>query len=79
MLILIMCGYEHKGICTGHWQTGALSISFATSQPISSISFVEGWVAKSEGWVAKSVARQLATAVLWVRIQTSLKNHKWAT
>jgi hypothetical protein len=29
--------------------------------------------------VAKSVARQLATAVLWVRIQTSLKNHKWAT
>ncbi len=38
-----------------------------------------GWVAKSEGRVAKSVARQLATAVLWVRIQTSLKNHKWAT
>jgi hypothetical protein len=29
--------------------------------------------------VAKSVARQLATATLWVRIQTSLKNHKWAT
>ncbi len=27
-------------------------------------------------WVAKSVARQLATAVLWVRIQTSLKNQK---
>ncbi len=36
-------------------------------------------MAKLEGWVAKSVARQLATAVLWVRIQTSLKNHKWAT
>jgi hypothetical protein len=32
-----------------------------------------------EGWVAKSVARQLAMAALWVRIQTSLKNHKWAT
>ncbi len=32
-----------------------------------------------EGWVAKSVACQLATAVLWVRIQTPLKNHKWAT
>ncbi len=30
-----------------------------------------GWM----GWVA----RQLATTVLWVRIQTSLKNHKWAT
>jgi hypothetical protein len=29
-----------------------------------------------QGWVAKSVARQLATAVLWVRIQTSLKNQK---
>ncbi len=28
------------------------------------------------GWAAKSVARQLATAVLWVRIQTSLKNQK---
>jgi hypothetical protein len=38
----------------------------------------EGWVAKLEGWVAKSVARQLTTAVLWVRIQTSLKNNKWA-
>ncbi len=32
-----------------------------------------------QGWVAKSVARQLAAAALWVRIQTSLKNHKWAT
>ncbi len=32
-----------------------------------------------EGWVAKSVARQLATAVFWVWLQTSLKNHKWAT
>jgi hypothetical protein len=45
----------------------------------------DGWVANSrdgwliEGWVAMSVARQLATAVLWVRIQTSLKNHTWAT
>ncbi len=29
-----------------------------------------------DGWVAKSVARQLAAAALWVRIQTSLKNHK---
>jgi hypothetical protein len=38
----------------------------------------DGWLSR-EGWVAKSVARQLATAVLWVRIQTSLKNHKWAT
>jgi hypothetical protein len=33
----------------------------------------------SEGWVAKTVTRQLAMAALWVRIQTSLKNHKWAT
>ncbi len=32
-----------------------------------------------KGRVAKSVARQLATAALCVRIQTSLKNHKWAT
>jgi hypothetical protein len=31
-------------------------------------------------WVAKLVqARLLATAPLWVRIQTSLKNTKWAT
>ncbi len=28
------------------------------------------------GWVAKLVARLLATAALWVRIQTSLKNTK---
>ncbi len=31
-------------------------------------------------WVAKLVvARLLATAALWVRIQTCLKNTKWAT
>jgi hypothetical protein len=35
-----------------------------------------GWVAKYRGYVAKSVARQLATAALWVRIQTSLKKSK---
>jgi hypothetical protein len=30
-------------------------------------------------WVAKSVgSAQLTTAALWVRIQASLKNHKWA-
>jgi len=29
---------------------------------------LEGWAVKLEGWVAKSVARQLSTAVLWVRI-----------
>jgi hypothetical protein len=36
------------------------------------------WVAKGR-WVAKLVAHLLATAALWVRIQTSLKNTKWAT
>ncbi len=30
-------------------------------------------------WEAKLVARLLATAALWVRIQTSPKNTKWAT
>jgi hypothetical protein len=30
-------------------------------------------------WVAKLVARLLATVALWVRIQTSPKNTKWAT
>ncbi len=29
--------------------------------------------------VAKLAVRLLATAALWVRIQTSLKNTKWAT
>jgi hypothetical protein len=29
--------------------------------------------------MAKLVAYLLATAALWVRIQTSLKNTKWAT
>ncbi len=32
-----------------------------------------------QGWVAKLVARLLTTAALRVLIQTSLKNHKWAT
>jgi hypothetical protein len=30
-------------------------------------------------WVDKFLARLLATAVLWVRTQTYLKNTKWAT
>ncbi len=30
-------------------------------------------------WVAKLVAHLLATAALWIRIQKSLKNTKWAT
>jgi hypothetical protein len=34
---------------------------------------------KQGNWVAKLVARLLATAALWVRIQTSIKNTKWAT
>jgi hypothetical protein len=38
----------------------------------------DGWLS-GEGWVANSVARQLATAALWVRIETSLKYHKLAT
>ncbi len=33
------------------------------------------WLAKLERWVA----HLLATAALWVRIQVSLKNMKWAT
>ncbi len=37
---------------------------------------VGGWVAKKVVWVAK---RPLVTAAFWLRIQTSLKNHKWAT
>ncbi len=35
--------------------------------------------AKSWRWVAKLIARLLATAALWIRIQTSLKNTKWVT
>jgi hypothetical protein len=30
-------------------------------------------------WVANLVAHLLATAALWVRIETSPKNTKWAT
>jgi hypothetical protein len=36
-------------------------------------------VAKLGRWVAKLVARLLARAALWVRIQKSLKNTKWWT
>ncbi len=35
--------------------------------------------AKFGKWVAKLVARLLAMAALWVRMQTSFKNTKWAT
>ncbi len=38
-----------------------------------------GEVAKAWGWDAKLVARLPATSAHWVRIQTSLKNYKWAT
>jgi hypothetical protein len=37
------------------------------------------WVANVGRWVAKLVARLLATAALWVRIQKFLKNTKLAT
>ncbi len=43
------------------------------------ISNYERWVAKLGRWVAKLVPSLLATVALWVRIQTSLKNTKWAT
>ncbi len=39
----------------------------------------DGWLSKEVGEVTKFVARLVATAALWVRIQTSLKNTKWAT
>jgi hypothetical protein len=42
----------------------------------------EEWVATLSlvrGSVVKLVVHPLATAALWVRIQTSLKNHKWMT
>ncbi len=31
------------------------------------------------GWLAKLVARLLIMASVWVRIQPSLRNNKWAT
>ncbi len=38
---------------------------------------IRRWVAKLERWVVrKLVARMLATAPFWVRIQTSHKNRK---
>jgi hypothetical protein len=38
----------------------------------------DGWLSTEAGrWVAKLVARLLATAVPWIRIQTSLKNTKY--
>ncbi len=36
------------------------------------------WVSKKGRWMDKLIARLLATAALRVRIQTSLKNTKWA-
>jgi hypothetical protein len=42
-------------------------------------SFVCEQVSGVGKWVAKLVAHLLATAARWDRIQTSLKNTKWAT
>jgi hypothetical protein len=41
--------------------------------------FRQGDVVSIGRWMAKLVARLLATAALWVPIQISLKNTKWAT
>ncbi len=38
-----------------------------------------GMGAHGEAWKPRLVARTLATASLWVRIQTSFKNRKWMT
>jgi len=37
------------------------------------------WVAKLGRWVAKLEARLLATAALWVQIQSSIKSINWTT
>jgi hypothetical protein len=36
------------------------------------------WLAKIGRWVTSLVVSLLATAAVWARIQTSLKNTKWA-
>jgi hypothetical protein len=43
--------------------------------------FCGRWVTKLAKWVAKFklIALLLATAALWVRFRTSLKDTKWAT
>jgi hypothetical protein len=43
------------------------------------VAIVGRWVAIVGRWVAKLEAHLLATAALWVQIQTSLKNRKWST
>jgi hypothetical protein len=47
-------------------------------QMLKKLPMEDGWLREMGGylerWVAKLVARLLATAALWVRIQTSLKN-----
>jgi hypothetical protein len=43
------------------------------------VAIVGRWVAIVGRWLDKLEAHLLATAALWVRIQTSLKNTKWAT
>ncbi len=40
---------------------------------------IKGMGGESKGWVTKLIKCLLATAANWVRIQTSLKIHKWTT
>jgi hypothetical protein len=51
----------------------------ATTTPKSKVIFTFLVDKLKSRWVAKLAARLLTTAALWVRIQISLKNTKWAT
>jgi hypothetical protein len=59
----------------------ACTLSISLRRKLKIIRFLrkEGWMADLEGWVADFVARLLATAALWVRIQTSLNHYERAT
>ncbi len=63
-------------LCQGRGWSSALGMTLPfSSHPSTSYTQWFTW----GGWVDKLLARLPATAALWVRIQTSLKNHKWTT
>ncbi len=69
--------YAEEGAILRMCESGASSSVYTT---VRSDNTLPGrWVAKLvERWVAKLVAHMLATAALWVRIQTSIKHTNWA-
>jgi hypothetical protein len=78
-----------KQVCTSKLSTLSDTVNFKLASSVvlydkfekrseRDLDFEANFIILKRGWVAKLVARPLATAALWVQIQTFLNNHVWA-